>query len=221
MEVTSVPTGTPIAPAPAAQATDTSVLSSDFDTFIQMLTTQAKYQDPLNPIDSSEYAAQLAQFSMVEQQVRTNDTLLLLSDQMNLTNMASLAGWVGMEARAVTPMWYDGTPITVSTNPAAIADDAQLVVRNAAGTEVQRLSIPVSGGPYEWSGVGDNGDNLPDGNYSFQVESYVAGDMILSEPAEVYGRVVEAQNQRGNILLVLEGGSTVLSDSVTALREPG
>ncbi len=46
------------ASSPQAKA----VLSSDFETFIKMLTTQAKYQDPLEPLDSSEYAAQLAQF---------------------------------------------------------------------------------------------------------------------------------------------------------------
>ena len=55
-----------------------SALTSDFDTFLKMLTAQAKYQDPLEPLDSTEYAAQLAQFSMVEQQVQTNEQLLSL-----------------------------------------------------------------------------------------------------------------------------------------------
>ena len=59
----------------AAPLPTQSALSADFETFIKMLTTQAKYQDPLEPLDSSEYAAQLAQFSMVEQQVLSNDLL--------------------------------------------------------------------------------------------------------------------------------------------------
>ncbi len=219
MEVTSFPTSAAGSSPLTSPATDSPVMSSDFNTFIRMLTTQAKYQDPLNPIDSSQYASQLAQFSMVEQQVRTNDNLSLLSDQMSLTNMASLAGWVGMEVRAVTPMWYDGAPITVSPNPAAIADDVQLVVRNESGKEVQRLTIPVSAEPYEWTGVDDNGVKFPDGNYSFEVQSYVAGDVVLTDPGEVYGRVVEAQNQGGKVILVLDGGSKVLSNAVTALRE--
>ena len=45
-------------------------VTSDFQTFIQMLTTQAENQDPLNPMDSAEYASQLASFSSVEQQVK-------------------------------------------------------------------------------------------------------------------------------------------------------
>lgn len=50
-------------------------LSSDFETFLKMLTTQMENQDPLNPVDSAEFAMQLATFSGVEQQIRTNDIL--------------------------------------------------------------------------------------------------------------------------------------------------
>lgn len=74
-----------------------SVLSSDFETFLKMLTVQAKYQDPLEPIDSSEYSAQLAQFSSVEQQVLTNDLLTALTGQLGGSGMAQFASWIGME----------------------------------------------------------------------------------------------------------------------------
>ena len=80
MDITTPATTTPSAAALTLPSADqSSVLSSDFETFIRMLTTQAKYQDPLEPIDSSEYAAQLAQFSMVEQQVKSNDILAQLA----------------------------------------------------------------------------------------------------------------------------------------------
>jgi len=202
---------------PAGQ---TSVLTSDFDTFLKMLTAQAKNQDPLEPIDSSEYAAQLAQFSMVEQQVKTNDTLTALFGQMGLTNMASLAGWVGMEARAATPAYFDGSPITISPNPASLADEAYLVVKDETGTQVQRTAIPVSADPIEWAGVDDSGAPFANGVYSFTVESYAAGSKILTEQAEVFGRIVEAQVQGGNTILILPGRQAVLATTVTALREP-
>lgn len=202
---------------PSSSAT---TLSSDFETFIQMLTTQARYQDPLEPIDSSEYAAQLAQFSMVEQQVRTNDTLTELVEQMGTTTMASLADWVGMEARAAAPMHFSGDPITISPNPAAVSDSVFLSVTNENGQEVQRMEIPISAEPLQWTGQDENGDQFPNGLYRFTVESHSNGELILSETAEVYGRVTEAQGQGGNIVLILEGGSAILSTSVTALREP-
>lgn len=199
-----------------------SPLSSDFQDFIELLTAQAKYQDPLEPIDSTEYVSQLAQFSMLEQQVLTNELMSLQYEQVATTTMASLSGWVGMEARAATPLNFDGTPIVVSPNPAAISDDVKLVVRDEFGEEVQRLSLPVSAEPFEWTGIDtETGAPLPEGVYTFVVESYSNGELILSEVAEVYGRVTEAQSQGGDIVLVLEGGQSVLSTSVTAIREPG
>lgn len=206
------------APTTADTQETAQALSSDFETFLKMLTAQARYQDPLEPIDSSEYAAQLAQFSMVEQQVKTNDSLASLFAQSSESNMASLAGLVGMDARALAPAYFNGTPITVSPNPAAISEQVYLVVHDAAGTEVQRQSVPVSAEPIEWAGVDSDGAPLPTGAYSFTIESVQNGEVILSEQAETYSEVTEAQVQNGQVILILEGGQAILSSSVTALR---
>ncbi len=211
-------TNTP-APAPA-EAPSNSVLSSDFETFLQMLTAQARYQDPLEPIDSSEYAAQLAQFSMVEQQVMSNDLLTALMTQLGASNMGQMAGVIGMEARTTAPVQFDGTSITVAPNPAAVADQVFLVTYDGNGEEVQRQSIPVSADPIEWEGLDANGQPLPTGTYSFGVESYADGELLMIEPAEAYGRVTEARTQDGQSILMLEGGSMVLTSDVNGLREP-
>lgn len=198
-----------------------SALTTDFSTFLQMLTAQARYQDPLEPIDSAEYSAQLAQFSMVEQQLRTNDILAALSARMGSSDMASLSGWVGMEARATTPLAFDGAPIRVSLRPDASADTAFLVVLDETGTEVQRSAIPVAEDTIEWAGVAGDGTPLANGIYSFNVESRANGEIIRSDPAEVYGRIAEAQVQNGEIVLVLQGGQVIPAARVTALRSPG
>lgn len=216
---TSAATTAAVPSSAATGNTSTPTLSSDFETFLKMLTAQARYQDPLEPIDSTEYAAQLAQFSMVEQQVQTNDTLTALFGQLGGQTAASLSAWVGMEARAVTPMRFDGSPITISPNPAAISDSAFLVVKDDSGAEVQRLSIPVSADPVEWAGVDDTGAPFASGTYSFHIESHKNDEMILSDPAAVYARVTEAQIEGANVILILQGGQAVLSTSVTALRE--
>jgi flagellar basal-body rod modification protein FlgD len=218
MDVTAATSPTSGAPAPSPQAN--AVLSSDFETFLQMLTAQAKYQDPLEPIDSSEYAAQLAQFSMVEQQVKSNDLLTALTAQLGASNMAQMSSWIGMEARTTAAVHFDGAPLTISPTPAAVADNVQLVVYDAAGAEVQRLTIPNSTEPVQWAGVTAGGAPFPPGLYRFEVESRAQGSLVLSEPAETYGKVTEAQIISGQTLLVLEGGSTVAADTVTGLRNP-
>ncbi|MFW8633979.1 FlgD immunoglobulin-like domain containing protein [Cribrihabitans pelagius] len=196
-------------------------LTSDFETFVKMLTAQAKYQDPLEPLDSTEYAAQLAQFSMVEQQVQSNDLLGGVQAQLGLANMAAMSGWVGMEARAATPGHFDGSsPITISPNPAAAADTVNLVVSDKNGTEVQRVVLPVSADAYEWTGTDADGNTLAPGNYSFTVESSKAGEVILSETAEIYTKVKETQMRGGDVVLITNGGSAILASSVSALRDP-
>lgn len=218
MEITSATS--PATGGTAASPQANAVLSSDFETFLQMLTAQAKYQDPLEPIDSSEYAAQLAQFSMVEQQVKSNDLLSALTAQLGASNMAQMSGWIGMEARTTAPVHFDGAPLTVAPNPAAIADNVQLVVYDSVGAEVQRLTIPTSADPVHWAGVTSGGAPFPPGLYRFEVESRAQGELVLSEPAETYGTITEAQIHAGQTLLVLEGGSIVAADAVTGLRSP-
>ncbi|NOR32184.1 MAG: flagellar biosynthesis protein FlgD [Sulfitobacter sp.] len=219
MTVTETTFTAPTNQASATAVKPKSVISSDFETFLQMLTTQARYQDPLEPIDSSEYSAQLAQFSMVEQQVLSNDLLTALSAQLSGGGISQIASWIGMEARTTAPVEYSGSPITVLPTATAGADRAELVAYNAQGAEVQRGLIPVSNDPVQWAGVSSTGAALPNGNYSFMIESFKAGESIGETDATTYSRITEAQIEGGATHLVLAGGSKIATADVTALRE--
>ena len=195
-------------------------ISSDFDTFLKMLTAQMQNQDPLNPIESADYATQLATFSGVEQQMLTNDLLTSLGGQMAVLGMSQLAGWVGQEARANVPVWMDGDPVTMQLSPAIGADRAVLVVRNASGALVSREDVPTTPGLYDWLGGDAAGDPLPEGRYTLSLESF-SGETLLGEsPVESYARIIEARNGPSGATLVLEGGVEVPSSFITALRVP-
>lgn len=201
-------------------ASQKAVISSDFDTFLKMLTTQMKYQDPLNPIESSDYAVQLATFSGVEQQTQTNELLKDLGAQFSLLGMSELAGWVGQEARVAGPVSFSGTPVELAPNPASLADRAVLVVRDAQGKLVSREDLPASTAPYSWLGGDAAGDPLPDGRYSLSLESW-KGDQLLGEtPVEHYATIVEARGGAGGTTVVLAGGVEVKASAITALRNP-
>lgn len=222
MDVSSVSTrlASSASQVTTAVASSSTNLTSDFDAFIKMLTAQAKYQDPLDPIDSTEFASQLAQFSMVEQQVQTNNTLKTLIGLIGSSNLESLSGWVGMEARAFTPTYYEGNPIEVSPNPYLYADKAYLVVTDEIGDEVYRTEIEVSTDSVQWNGITNEGDTADFGLYSFNIESYQNEELVLSEPAGIYARIIEAQILEDEVVLILQGGQPILATSVTALR-PG
>lgn len=206
--------------APTSQSTSASEISSDFETFLKMLTVQMQNQDPLNPVDSSDYAVQLATFSNVEQQVQTNDILKEIQAHMGATGIAQMADWVGKEARAIAPAHLNGAPITVFPEPAANATEVDIVVRDSTGQEVTRFTIPPTDEAVEWAGVTDDGFPYPTGHYTFDVESY-DGDVLLdTSQAAVYAEVVEVQrNATGDTFVVLAGGATVGSNAVTAIRE--
>lgn len=216
MDVTSARSAT----APTATAsTGATAISSDFNTFLRMLTVQMQNQDPLNPINSADYAVQLATFSGVEQQVRTNQLLADMQGKFSQLGMAEMASWIGKEARSPAPVRYDGSPVTLSPNPAVGANRAVLVVKDAQGSLVSREEVPVSAEPYQWLGAGMDGSPLPPGTYSIALESLNGETVIATTPVEHYARVIEAKGGTGGTKLVLEGGVEVLASDVTALRK--
>ncbi|WP_135502868.1 flagellar hook capping FlgD N-terminal domain-containing protein [Roseovarius aestuariivivens] len=194
------------------------VLNSDFETFIRMLTTQMQNQDPLNPIESTDFATQLATFSSVEQQVLTNDLLTSLGAQMGALNLSQLSGWVGMSANAVMPVEFDGNPITLRVEGVGTAQTHQLVVRDESDAVVSRTDISGAAQTLDWRGHDAFGGTLPHGRYQIDVESFSQGQLVATRPAQVSALITEARVQNGQTILVFEGGQEVASDGILALK---
>ncbi|MEO6300634.1 MAG: flagellar hook capping FlgD N-terminal domain-containing protein [Paracoccaceae bacterium] len=216
MDVTAIAT-TP------SQTTPTAKLKvSDYDTFLKMMTTQIKNQDPLNPMSANDFAVQLATFSGVEQQTKTNALLTQQLAQSALGSMAQVVGWVGKEARIAAPVQFDGAkPVTLSPNPAVGATKAVLVTKDASGVEVSRTEIPAASTDYEWQGLDSQGNPLPKGVYDLSLESYQGDTLLGSTAVEYYGRISEIRNSTSGVTAMFAGGVEVSTALVTALREPG
>jgi len=197
------------------------LLSSDFQTFLKMLTTQARNQDPLNPMDSSDYAQQLATFSGVEQQVRTNTLLESLAAQLGGGGLTQYASWVGMEARVTAPVSFDGAPLTLYLSPVSGADRADLVTLDSAGNEVARYTAPLGTGSIVWAGTDATGQSLPSGVYSFRLEGYSGDTLIGATAVESYTRINEVRSDAAGTVFTLAGGAEVTVDGIGALRATG
>lgn len=204
---------------PAAAATDSKpVISTDYQMFLKMLTAQMKNQDPLKPIDSTDYATQLATFSGVEQQVKTNQLLASLTGQLGVSGMGQVANWVGMEARAPVSAPFTGQPITLYPSPAKDVDKAVLVAYDAQGREVTRQDIAVSSDPIQWTGTSTSGGQALHGSYTFKLESYSADKLIRSDKIDVYSRIKEARLTDSGVMLLMDGGDTISYNNIKALR---
>lgn len=217
MEISSATPGTASTPNAASQR---GALSADFETFLKMLTVQMQNQDPLNPMESTEMSVQLATFSGVEQQVQTNDLLRDLSAALGLDGMSQYAGWIGKEARVAAPAYYQGQPLSLYLSPAALADEAVLIVTDENGVEAQRVKVGTEPGAYEWSGLDTGGIPLADGHYSFELQSLAKGATVGRSTVPVYQPVIEARMGETGVEVVLSGGAAVAASDVTALRNP-
>ncbi len=193
-------------------------VTSDFDTFLKMLTTQMQNQDPLNPMESTDFAVQLATFSGVEQQTRTNQLLEGLEARFTLLGMAQLAAWVGQQARHSGPVHFDGAPVSLVPETDPQADRSVLVVTDAAGTVVGRNDIPTGGNEMLWHGQSITDEPLATGFYRLSVEHYREGQYLGTGMVESYATILEAQGGSGGNRLVLAGGGTLDASQITALR---
>ena len=201
-------------------ASSSSALSSDFETFLRMLTTQMENQDPLNPIESSDFAVQLATFSGVEQQIRTNDLLADMIGGNGASGLGQLAGWVGMEARVSGPATFSGTPLTLAPSPDPASDAAYLIVRDENGSVVSRDALPMNADTVLWGGVGPSGVPFENGTYTFEIESLNNGQITSTKGIDHYAMIREARLGAAGVEVVLAGGSVVPSSEVSALRSP-
>lgn len=214
----------PATTSPAALAAggapngSTSALSSDFETFLRMLTTQMRNQDPLNPVDSADFAVQLATFSSVEQQVQTNNLLTGLGAQMATLGMGQFPGWIGLEAEVRAPVRFTGDPVALDAVVDPRADAAELLATNAQGAVVARSALPAESGPVLWTGRNAQGQPLPAGTYTLSVLSQAAGETIASHEAHMRSRVTETRLDGGDVRLGLENGQSVAPSEVIGLR---
>lgn len=193
-------------------------ISSDMQTFLRMLTAQLQNQDPSNPLESTDFAVQLATFSGVEQQVQTNQLLANLTSSFGLADLSKAAGLIGGEVRSAAPATFSGQPVSLYFDVPKSAYGAELVVRNQAGFEVLRSDVPPGTRDGVWQGGDMNGDALPTGSYSFAIEVPNPDGTVDTIPVESYSRVSEAESRDGRVLLLLASGSTVGFDEITGVR---
>lgn len=161
------------------------------DDFLKLMISQLKYQDPLNPMDGTQYSAQLAQFSSLEQLSNINTSLnssinanYLLAQSVNNTMAVSL---IGKEIKlSGGSIGYNGeNSIDLGYKLPADARNATINIYDSQGKLVKSIDEKnISSGEHKlsWDFTDNNGSKLPLGNYKFEVKAQdYNGDDITSE----------------------------------------
>ena len=207
-------TATPISSAPSSSNTsttttgvDNSTIAGNFQTFLQLLTTQLKNQNPLDPLDTNQFTQQLVQFAQVEQQMKSND---------QLSSLVSLE----KSAQSTTALAYVGATVVVDGSTTALTNhqanwsfnvtkpaNATITIKDSTGQTAYTGSFAVNPGDqkFTWDGRGNDGKLWADGNYTLTATAVDANQQSVGISTEVQSTVDSVDLTQTPPLLSING----------------
>jgi flagellar basal-body rod modification protein FlgD len=217
----------PAAPTATSGGTDSTALgrarlADNFDTFLSLLTTQLKNQDPLSPLDSNQFTQQIVQMTGVEQQLATNDLLKKLVANTG-SGVATAVSLIGKEVRATASnaMLKDGQA-TWTYNLDRDASDVKLEISDSKGN-VLRSIAPTDNKSgehvFKWDGKSASGTTLPSGEYTLKVTAKDSAGNAVTNKIFADGVVTGVEQTNGTTLLTVNGAQ-VPWDQLVTIRQP-
>jgi flagellar basal-body rod modification protein FlgD len=197
-------------------------LTQSYDSFLKLLTTQLQNQDPLSPMESSEFTNQLVQFSQVEQQISQNSKLdKLVSLQNNNQTQASL-GFIGLDVEATgNAFTYDGKPVKMSYTLPETSTSTKIQIKNDKGVIVRTMDGVRSTSRQElnWDGKKSDGTAAPAGNYTMSVVAPKSDSKLMIATTSVFGRVSGIESGNGTTTLMM-GDTSIKMENVINAQMP-
>ncbi len=198
-------------------------LADDFDNFLQLLTTQLKSQDPLAPMDSTQFTEQLVQFTGVEQAIRTNTVLTELVDLIRADRIARSVDYLGaeVEAHGQTVRLPDQGDVALHYQLDQPAAQVSVEIYDSAGRLV--TTLPGTTGPgfhnLSWDGRDAHGQRRPAGLYRIEIDARTADGEALPVATTLSG-IVDGVEMSGERLLLSVEGVLVPLDAINVIRRP-
>jgi flagellar basal-body rod modification protein FlgD len=212
-----------LTPTPTASQTTTSStgLNADFNMFLKLLTTQMQNQDPLDPMDSSQYTQQLVQYSQVEQSIKQNTTLNSILSSLgnqNLTQASSMIGktvevnsdTAGLSATPAQWNWYGSAEVADLT--------ATIVDASGKTVETRKLDAGERTGSFSWDGkITATGAVAPEGVYTLKLAGLDVNGNKVSVSPWATGSVNNVQMVNGVVQLSINGAEYA-SDGISRIK---
>ena len=195
---------------------DRSKIAGNFDTFLQLLTTQLRNQNPLDPLDTNQFTQQLVQYSQVEQQLKTNDYLSAL---VTANANAAQVGAVSYIGKTITA---SGTRSELVNNKATwnfdLAGNANVTatIKDANGNIVytEKGAMKSGSGQFVWDGTTSTGKKAAAGTYTIQMQALDGEGKAVTITTETTGTVTGV-DFTGSEPVLLVGNSRLNLSSVT------
>jgi flagellar basal-body rod modification protein FlgD len=210
----------PATPA-AAAASDQAMIADNFTTFLQLLTTQLKNQNPMDPLDTNQFTQQLVQFAQVEQQMKSNDQLktLIAIDQSAQNSVAmSYVGQTVVVDGASTQLTSTGANWVFNI---AKPSTATVTIKDSTGQTAYTGTFAVNPGnqSFSWDGKGNDGKQWPDGNYTLSATAVDANKQSVAISTEVTATVDSVDLTQDPPLLSINGQNFTMSKIKRIVRQ--
>jgi flagellar basal-body rod modification protein FlgD len=197
-------------------------LAGNFDTFLSILTTQLRNQNPLDPLDTNQFTEQLVQFSGVEQQLKTNEFLeALMTSSQNSTNINAVT-YIGKEvtANGNESDLADGKAVW-AFNAEAVAADATITIKDSQGNVVYSENGSLAAGPgqFVWDGVGSDGITRPDGTYTITIDGKNLAGKSVGVSTKTVG-IVTGVDLSGDEPVLTVGQNQIRLSDVSSVKIP-
>jgi flagellar basal-body rod modification protein FlgD len=203
-------------------------LSGDFNNFLTLLTTQLKNQDPLSPMDSTQFTQQLVAFTGVEQQINTNAKLdqLIGLDKSGL--MTGAAAYIGTEVEATSGNLWLPTGSNPSVGIGYTLPDgvtkAALAIYDQSGNVIRSGLLPDNAAGHHsttWDGTNDAGAAQPSGVYSFSIQGLDKdGKPVSGITTSSSGIVTNVGTDSSNNAVLSIGALQFPLSSVLSVKKP-
>jgi flagellar basal-body rod modification protein FlgD len=199
-------------------ASGVSSLSTSYQTFLTLLTTQLQNQDPSSPMDPNQFTTELVQMTGVQQQLLSNQLLQQLVSAAPSSGVSNAVGLIGKDVTATSATAnLTGGQASWSYSLPQAAASATVSVTNSAGQVVYTGTAPslASGAStFNWNGQSSSGVQMPDGTYTLSVAATDSAGGTITPTLSVSGVASSVQNVNGTTMLTI-GSTQVPVSSVT------
>jgi flagellar basal-body rod modification protein FlgD len=188
-------------------------IAQNFDTFLQLLTTQLKNQNPLDPLDTNQFTQQLVQFTGVEQQLKTNDYLAAMMEATQNSTNTQAVSYVGkvITADGTKTQLTDGAASWRFSVPKAATITASVVDANGNTVFTKTGNVAQGESVFQWDGIGNDGKAKADGAYSLKISAKDSDGKVVSVATQMAGEVTGVDFSGGEPVLLLGTGRVTLS----------
>ena len=200
---------------PAAAATQSTAAAAQ-DTFMKLLVTQMKNQDPLNPLDNAQVTSQLAQLSTVTGIEKMNTTLQSLIGSYQSSQTLQAAGMIGHGVLAAgSSLNLNNAQAPFGIDLTVPADDVKVTIKDASGRAIHSMDLGSQQAgllALQWDGTTDSGAAAANGQYSFTVSATQGGQNISASTLS-FGQVTSVASSGQGVVLNVPGlGQVNLAD---------